>query len=366
MTTLTVTVTDSDASSADLVNAIGRKDAGAGMRAIYNQLNAITAGARQGRVRIQYGSVDRTFAKGPATGTSATLTLTVPETDAQLAGKLTQPPGAGNGGLIELLNYWQTINVGAARATVAVNVASGAFTATYDKGNGAAAAAATLATIDGGPTLWFEPSGITDASGVAASWDSIGSNTLRFENADTAERPTLITVGNLTVPQFDGSNDVLFSASPFTIVEDYTFSALFRLDTFVNNRRIFDTGDAVGGYLALFTSSGQKLRYEQGASDIVSATAISEGSWYSVIVHIVNSGTSTLYLNGASDGTLAGTALEPGAATAAMAAVASNGANSGGITLADLAIWNDVGTPSVADIYTYHQAIATDLGVSLG
>lgn len=137
MATLTVTITDSDASSADLVNAIGRKDETAGMAAIATQLSAIVSGSRRGRVRIQTASIDRTFAMGPASGTSATITFGVRESSAQLAGLLTHPAAHPHAAISELIRFVDAVAGGAIDATVTCNVASGAFSAVYDEGFGA-------------------------------------------------------------------------------------------------------------------------------------------------------------------------------------------------------------------------------------
>jgi len=226
----------------------------------------------------------------------------------------------------------------------------------------------TLEGVDGGPTIWVRPAGVTDASGAVGSWDSEGSNTLRFSNSTTTERPSIVTVGGLNVPQFDGTDDHLLSETTFTPIERYCMAVLLRIDALANNNRIMDTGSAGGGYLAFFNDGVDDVfRYEQGASDLTGDTNVADGEWHSVILDIQTSGgTSTLYLNNVVDGTLAGTAVAPTAGTLALAAT-SAGANAAGITLADLALWNDIaGAPSVTDIYNYHVAVANVLGVTLG
>jgi len=362
MPTITLTLTDSKGSAADLSNAIFRKDAFAGMQAIRNFITAVQSGNRLGRIRVQSGSIDRTFSNGPTGGNSATVTITVSETANQIAARLTAPAADGQRGMTEVLNLLSEYDCGTTNATIAVS--SGSSSATYDEGRGAGV---TLADVNGGPTLWYKASGITNTSGKVSSWASEGSNTLAIANATAGERPTLQTIGSLSVPQFDGSDDYLLAGSNFTLVEKYTVAALLRVDTFTDNRRIFDSGNTNGGFLTFHTASGNKLRYEQGSTDLISGTALVNAKWYSIIAVIAgDGGTSTIYLNNSSDGTVAGTSQAPTASALAIGAIASSGNNNGAFTLADFAVWNSVDNPSVADMFAYHEYIAGQLSVTLG
>jgi hypothetical protein len=239
-------------------------------------------------------------------------------------------------------------------------------------GGGGAAAPPSPLAIDGGAFIYLSPAGITEASGAVASWDDEGSAGARFSDAaDVTERPAIITVGGRTCVQFDGSNDVLFSEASLQLVERYCVALVLRVDTYVANRRPFDFGGNAG-YFAYFTdtadSNKQKWRYEQGASDLLGATPIANGEWHSIIVDVDDdSGTSTIYRNGASDGTLAGTSVAPGDITWAVGAVQSSGANSAAFTLADLSVHNNLaGAPDVAALFEWHEYLAGQMGVTLG
>jgi len=143
MATVTLTITDSDATSADLVNAMGRTDATAGMAAIENQLASILCGARRGRVRCVCGAADTTYVMGPATGVSAVLTVDLPDSAAQIDGIFTHPASHPQAGITEVQRFLAGAAAGVFDATVGVNINSGAFEVTYDEGQGATAAART-------------------------------------------------------------------------------------------------------------------------------------------------------------------------------------------------------------------------------
>lgn len=193
-------------------------------------------------------------------------------------------------------------------------------------------------TPPGAPVLLLRESGITEVGSHVASWDSEGSNTLRWSAPSAPLRPQLDTVGALTGAKCLASGDYLRSDSAYTIVKPYVVYALFRVDTWTANRRVLEF--ATGDHLAYRTSSGQKLAWEQGGVDLISTSAIVDGDIISVVVSIQTSGgTNRLYVDGVQEATSSPNAATPASTVVGIGARGTDGVNPSDTTFLEMAQW---------------------------
>jgi hypothetical protein len=187
--------------------------------------------------------------------------------------------------------------------------------------------------------LLLRESGITEVGSHVATWDSEGSNTLRWSAPTAPQRPQLDLVGALTGAKCLASGDYLRSEAAFTIVKPYVVYALFRVDTWVANRRILEF--ATGDYLAYRTSSGQKLVWEQGGVDLVSTSAIVDGDIISVVVSIqTTGGTNRLYVDGIQEATGSPNAAVPASTVVGIGARGTDGVNPSDTTFLEMGVWS--------------------------
>lgn len=133
MATVTVSIRANELSSESLVDAIGKEDRQEMLAAVVGLLASIHGGARKGRVRVQHGSFDQTYALGAATGGAvATLTFATPETAGTLSTRMNAPAIDPFSGLAQVLNYLAGLAVGAHKA--GVSLSAGSFSRIYDFG----------------------------------------------------------------------------------------------------------------------------------------------------------------------------------------------------------------------------------------
>lgn len=189
--------------------------------------------------------------------------------------------------------------------------------------------------------LYYRESGITGASGDVASWDDEGPFTVRQESPTVGERPALVTVGSVQGAQSTVLGDYARSTATFQLVKPFIVSWIGRIDTWIANDRLLDF-DA-SAFLVLHTNGGNNsVRWEQGAADPTAATAnFSDGDIVQITAAIAESGgTSTIYINGSSDGTAAANAAAPGARIFGYGARSTDGAGPADATHLEWVVYN--------------------------
>lgn len=232
-----------------------------------------------------------------------------------------------------------------------------------NSGGRPASAPPSPAAIGNGVTVWLRGAGITQALGSVASIDSEGSNTVRFAADSEIERPDAETVGSLVVAAFDGNltaanASFLDSLSTLAIVRPYTIGIVLA-PTFVGlHKSVFDL-DPTGGRCHLRSHAGapNKLTWTDNLQAMDTATALSDGVYYSLILRS-QVGTSSLLLNGVQEDTaVVGSNAAP-ASTWRFGKTASD-LNSAGFRLADFAIFNGeyLTDPEVLQLDAWHSYV---------
>jgi len=366
MTVIKIAIVHGPESSGRLVDRLTKGDTRKKLTNLIRVIQGIACGAQYGSVTQAIDNVVSTygFSDAGVTGPATVVTIVSPESNADITNALNGTSSAE--WARKVTNYLSGVAAGCRRA--AIHIDSDLLTAetTIEQGH---AYAADFDDIDGGPTLWWQEStGITDATGDAADWTSQGSNALVMSST-AALRPEILTVGSHSVLQFDGV-EYFIGESAFTFASEWTAAAVVRVDTFGGNDRIFDTNDAHGGEMSMLDNSGdQAFKWEGGANDLISSGDFADAVWHSVIMRIAKgSGTLRVFVNGVASGTATAGGNPPSSATPTMAA-ASGGSNAGQITLASWACWNGQASTflsSFGAIYKRHQALAAELGVTLG
>lgn len=145
----------------------------------------------------------------------------------------------------------------------------------------------------------------------------------------------------------DSSQRITRSAYITSAVDNFTMSAWIKCESISGNMNIFANGFAIPtgeGYQLQVLAASSKLRWDAHyVGSVDSTSTLSTGTWYHVAA-VRNSGTTTIYINGSSNGTSTAT---PNALTAnsktSIGALATTG--SGWIDhfdglIAEVAFWN--------------------------
>lgn len=214
-----------------------------------------------------------------------------------------------------------------------------------------------------GATLWYEPSGLS-----ASAWDSIGTNTLQFNDGGNAtRRPTISTIGSVDTADFDGATDYFTSASTFQIVAPFVLAVVLRVDAVTANAYVLDfsAGGAAG-----------RLRQGPGTNDLqwgvpggnLIGGTVGPGVWKQLIVvgtSSLSGVTHKLYENGAlidDNPSTSGGYF----ATSCVIGGRVGGSQLSNVTVADFAIWNSVGdeNPDVSGVIDWQDDVVSRLGVT--
>lgn len=221
--------------------------------------------------------------------------------------------------------------------------------------------------IGDGATIFLRSSGITQALGTIAAWDSEGSNAARFSAPAEVNRPLAYEQGSLTIGRFDGlstDGDRIAAETTLTLARPYTVGIVCAVRSLPAVRNVIADLDSTSGRAQLTAYGGSPpfFRWFDNNVQLETTTPIVAGEFYSLILRSNTSagapGTSAILLNGSVEETAAVNQNTPNACAWTLGALVA-GTSQSALDLVDFAVWSGeyLDDDEVAQLVAYHEHI---------